>query len=445
MLLSELDAGSNLLAIRTTADRSPTGYVVHGEKQLINMVRRADLLVTLARTSAPAGGLGAASGLSLFLIVRDATVENLPRWRTSPVPAADIGGVRFDGTAVGAEALLGEEGQGFGLVQKSLALSRGGISAFAVGTSNRALGIALAYAGERTLYGAPIAKLDAIADHLVKMAAWDLAVTTLALKACAAVNAYGGRAAHLTAVAKLACCDLAERAVGEGRAILGARSLLTSLPYQQLSRDVTLYGIFDGTRHVMLEQIQWRLRQLSARTDEADGEVDPGAGIYRAAAEAMPTVVRRRGRPWLPKPSAVAGRLANTSRFDLQPLMACSLALDEVARRIDPDVWKGQTVSFALAECLAHLEAALAIAELADPSQRPALGARAIEGGAGPAAFATLGAFAIAAIVGRVFGEIRRIALGAGIDPSWDGAERAAAVVEVRQGASLREALRDSL
>ncbi|HEU5056708.1 MAG TPA: acyl-CoA dehydrogenase family protein, partial [Kofleriaceae bacterium] len=99
MLLSEWDSGSNLAGTRTRAARDPGGgWVLDGEKQLINLVRRADLLMTLARTGPPgAGPLGATAGLSLFLVERTGGVELLPRRRTLPVPAADIAGARFAG------------------------------------------------------------------------------------------------------------------------------------------------------------------------------------------------------------------------------------------------------------------------------------------------------------------------------------------------------------
>jgi alkylation response protein AidB-like acyl-CoA dehydrogenase len=441
MLLSEWDSGSNLTAIRTRATTSDGGYLVDGEKQLINAVRRADILVTLVRTSEPGGALGAASGLTLLWIDRDGSVEDTARWGTSAVPAADIGGLRFRDTRVAAANRLGGEGEGFGLVQKALSLSRGGVGAFATGTSNRALGIALAHGRERVLYGVPIMKLEAVAEHLVRMAAFDLATTTLALKTCAAVNAYGPRAAHLTAIAKLACSDLAERAVAEGRAVMGARSLLTALPFQQVARDVVLYGIFDGTRHLMLDQIQWRLKQVAARGDE--GEPDTGAAMYRAPIEDMVRLTRRRGRPWLPAPSKVAARLAGDGAFDIGPLIAASAALEQVARSIPPAAWQSQRTSFALGECLAELEAALAVAELADPTRRAGLGARAVEGAEGPLPLAVLAEHAVAMLICRSLDRLRRIVTTCNVAVDLHAVERAATLTESKTGALLCDALRD--
>src|SRR6185503_2257377 len=109
-------------------------------------------------------------------------------------------------------------------------------------------------------------------------------------------NALGLGAAHYTAVAKLACCRLAEEAVDEGRRVLGARALLAAHPYSQLVRDILLYGIFDGTSHLMLEQIQWRLAQESARPERDADTLSMLREIYGAPPAPLPAILRQRAR-----------------------------------------------------------------------------------------------------------------------------------------------------
>ncbi len=60
----------------------------------------------------------------------------------------------------------------------------------------------------------------------MRLHALDLLVHALAVKATAMINAYGASAVHYGAAAKVACCRLAERAVDEGRHLLGARAPL---------------------------------------------------------------------------------------------------------------------------------------------------------------------------------------------------------------------------
>jgi alkylation response protein AidB-like acyl-CoA dehydrogenase len=463
MLLSEWSHGSHLLATETSAERgrvagggfAPVGageqadhYRLNGEKQLINLGGRARLLMTLTRTSPrPAGGLGGAGGLTLLLVERDDTVEQLPRWRTLPAPAADIGGMRFRDTLVPAGSRIGGEGEGFRLVQSALAISRGGISAFASGTSSRACGLALAHARERVLYGEPIARLAAVADHLARMAALDLACNCLSIKAAAAVNALGQRAAHLTAVAKLVACDLAERVVAEGRAVLSARALLLDLPYQQVVRDVLLYGIFDGTRHLMLDQIQWRVRQMCRQAGAAQGAAGEDDGgepeIYRAPPASIVESSRLRGRPWLPRPAATAERLGQLAgAIDLGPLADGARALEAAAGSLSPEAWNEQPLAFALAGCWARLEAALAVAEVGDPARRVALGLPALPAGASerldPDELARL---AVAMIAREALSDARAALAGCGVDLGG-AAERALALEEARAARAVRESVR---
>jgi alkylation response protein AidB-like acyl-CoA dehydrogenase len=450
MLLSEWQRGSNLAGTETRGERGhidggafrpiapgqPAGhYRITGEKQLINLVRRADLLMTLVRTGEPApGSLGRAGGLTMLLVERDGTVENLPRWRTLPAPAADIGGARFSGTLVPAERRIGEEGEGFRLVQSALTLSRGGIAAFASGTASRACGLAFAYASERAPYGEPIARLEPIAGHLARMAALDLAVTCVSLRAAAAANALGLRAAHQTAVAKLVACDLAERAVTEGRAVLSARALLHEHPYQQVVRDVILYGIFDGTRHVMLDQIAWRARQMCR----------PGAGaeavqVYREPPARLDRSARRRGRPWLPRPSETAAALAELpGDVDVAPLAMACRALEAALAGVDADTWARPSFAFAIAASWADLEAALAVAELGDPTRRAALGMTAMPAADLPQP--DLAELAVALIAGEALMSARRILAGAGVDLPL-APERELAIMEHRAGARVRGAV----
>jgi len=515
MLLSEWH-GSHLTASETRAGRgrleagggfAPAAagqaadvYWVSGEKQLINLGRRAELLMTLARTSPAGAGLLGAGGLSLFLIERDVSVEVLPRWRTLPVPAADNGRARFRGTLVPVGSRTGDEGIGFRLARRALAMSCGGICAFASGAASPACGLAFAHSRERILYGQPIARLAPVADHLALMAAFDLTSACLSVTATAAVNALGQRAAHLTAVAKLVACDFAERAVNEGRAVVSARPLFTDLPYQQAFRDVILYGIFDSTRHLMLDQIRWRARQMCGDGPAAGAKItgaptgigarmgvaaaggegaSEGAGagaaprrgagtsdgggmngaaeasedgsvraaIYGVAPVNLVDAARRSGRPVLVRPSETAARLARQGgAAPLAALADGARALERATGSLPAEAWSDPAVGFALAETWARLEAALAVAELGDPGRRAALGLPGLSAAAGadspPLDAAELARFAVALVAGEALADARMLLAGGGVDLGADAAEKALAGQQAAAGRAVRDAIR---
>lgn len=363
MLLTELAHGSNLAGTETRAEPLPDGrYRLTGRKDLINGGTRHDLLVTLAR-------LG--DGFGMFLVERDPTVTALPRWTTLPASAADISGVRLAGTV--ADSLIGGAGDGLNVLQLTLVLSRGGIGSLASGATSGALAQAVHYARERDVYGEPIVRLGAIAEHLQRMAALDVVVAAAAVKASYLINALGPAAGHFTAVAKYACCALAERAVTEGRAVLGARALVEEFGYAARVRDVTLYGVFDGTSHILLDQLQWRLERFAAGRDRA---TDPNATLadaYRRTPSPLVEVARQRLRPYAPGPSARCAALPGHPAKLVGGLFEA--LQDVVSRARASGRWAAdQAWRFAAAAVLAEAEALLAACELIDPACRAALG-----------------------------------------------------------------------
>jgi alkylation response protein AidB-like acyl-CoA dehydrogenase len=374
LLLTEWSHGSDLANISTRAHKQSGGYVLSGQKDLINGGHEADLLVTLARTGEPAspgqaGELGALGVLSLFAVERGEGVVSLPKYRTLAAPAADISGLRFADVSVPERDLIGGEGRGFSIVQQTLSLSRGGIAALAAGAANRAFELAAGYARRRHLYGAPLAELDPIADHLANLCALDHLCTALAVETAALANTFGQGAAYFTAVAKLACCELAEEAVAEGRKILAARALMSDLPYAMLSRDVLLYAVFDGTRHVMLGHLDRFLARMASGRDRSAG-ADPLPEALATAPARLVDVAPRRARPLLP---SIAGRLealgASSPGASLATPVAAGLLQSVEAMRSAGDAWHPDPARrFEAAEILAGLEAVAALAALGGES-----------------------------------------------------------------------------
>ncbi|MFI6743399.1 acyl-CoA dehydrogenase family protein [Nonomuraea sp. NPDC050451] len=378
MLLTELDHGSNLLRNRAAARRGDGGFTLEGEKHLINGGSEHDLLMAFLRTRPGPPSEQRLAGLrdfSLFLLERDATVEPLPRWRTMPVRAADISGVRFRDTWAADDAVVGRLGDGFAIVQKSLMLSHGGVAAFASGAVSGALEFALGHARTRDVYGGPIVSLGAIAEHLVRMMVLDVVIAALAVKAAYGSNRFGSGAGYFGAAAKYACCRLAEEAVGEGRQVLGARAFLESLPYARFVRDVPLYGVFDGTSHVMLDELSAQVMRFATTA-----RVHPSMEALRSVYLAEPQPIRATRRSWRPYAPALAGRcgdLASESgSAPVEVLAGLAVALDGVTRAARATGrWAAeQGLRFELAAVLAEIEALLAVCELASPACRASLG-----------------------------------------------------------------------
>jgi len=122
---SEPEAGSDLAALRTRAERDADHYRINGQKIWTSYAGMADTCFLLART-APGKG-----GISIFLVPMDTpgiTVRQIP----SIIGEGDIHEVFFDEVTVGPDALLGAEGQAWEIIRHVLSLERVGIPRFAM-------------------------------------------------------------------------------------------------------------------------------------------------------------------------------------------------------------------------------------------------------------------------------------------------------------------------
>jgi len=404
LLLSELSHGSNILRNDARAQRGTldpkgnfvavdenepcTHYQLTGEKHLINGATQHGLLFVCLRTRNFDGydrhseikePMTARSDFTLFWLDRGPGMKPLPRFHTLPARAADISGLRFENCIVEANRVVGREHGGLAVIHKTLMLSRGGVAALAAGCLNRARDLAMAYAQRRNVYGSPIVNLGAISDHLMRIEALNLLTSAISLKATALLNSVGLAASHYTSIAKIMACSLAEEGVREGQRVLGARSLLRELPYERLMRDVNLYGIFDGTSHVMMEELSARLAQEARPFGDGEGEstIEQIRSLYMTPPQPVTETLRSFRRPIiLPMVEHLKALDGLPGALSLAPLARTAEALFVLVRLLRESVlWKqDQGTRLAAAELLAMLETSIACIELCDPDRRAALG-----------------------------------------------------------------------
>jgi Acyl-CoA dehydrogenase, C-terminal domain len=276
------------------------------------------------------------------------------------------------------------------------------------------------------------------------MHALELLVTAAALKATAALNARGSAAAHYGAVAKYTCCVLLEELVTEGRSILGSRALLLDHAYHKLIGDAPLLSAFDGTTHLVLDQIQWRLNQLAATAaEEAQDWPATIAAIYRTPPQRLTDAVRVRASTLLVSPATYLRQLAiQPGDLPLQPLIAMIEELLAITRYCRArDVWESdQGLRFEAGKLFAYLETLIALVELADPQRRRQLGMTPLPEGAG---LHLLPTFAYGWFGGRVAAALRTLSTRVGREPA--AATNAAQLVFGSLYHTARSAMRSDL
>lgn len=136
-LFSEPDAGSDLASLATRAERDGDRYVVNGQKVWCSNGRVADRGILMARTAAPTDdAVPRHQGISFFLLdMRSAGIEVRPLRQMNG--AAEFDEVFLMDVQVPADALLGEEGQGWAVGMSALTNERGYIGASGISLQRR--------------------------------------------------------------------------------------------------------------------------------------------------------------------------------------------------------------------------------------------------------------------------------------------------------------------
>ncbi len=167
--LTEPDSGSDPTAIETVAVEQGETYLVSGRKVWASRIEASDYVVIVARTTPRSAVADPRKGLSLFLVDRArlddpaVDVEGIPKSATNAVPSYRVA---FDGLEIPASNLLGEEGEGFSQLLGGLNTERIVFAAECVGLCRIALDAAVAYAGDRTVFGRAIGRNQAIQHPL---------------------------------------------------------------------------------------------------------------------------------------------------------------------------------------------------------------------------------------------------------------------------------------
>jgi alkylation response protein AidB-like acyl-CoA dehydrogenase len=242
--LTEPEAGSDAGNVKTRAREDNGDWVIDGAKQFITNAGTdiSGLVCITART-----GENEISNL----IVPNGTpgYEQGTPYRKMGWNASDTRPLTFTDCRVPAENLLGPRGAGFKQFLRVLDIGRIGVAAMGVGLAQGALDEAIAYARERTAFGRPISKYQAIQGKLADMATEIEAGRLLVYKAARLKDA--GRDFSLTAAqAKLKTGRLAVRCAEEAVQIHGGYGYIEEYPVCRFYRDAKILTIGEGTDEV---------------------------------------------------------------------------------------------------------------------------------------------------------------------------------------------------
>ena len=247
--MSEPGTGSDLQAVRTTANKSGNGYVLNGSKTFITNGQHANLIIVVAKTDAGAG----AKGVSLMVVEAD----NAPGFRRGRrlkklgLDSADTSELFFEDVKLPPENLLGtEEGQGFAQLMNDLPRERLIVAVHAQAMIERALALTVEYVKQRQAFGKKIIEFQN---------------TQFVLAECKA-EATIGRVFHdhcierylddeldtvTASMAKYWLTDLQGKIIDRCLQLFGGYGYMEEFPISRMYRDARVMRIYAGTNEIM--------------------------------------------------------------------------------------------------------------------------------------------------------------------------------------------------
>ena len=251
--ISEPDGGTDALAARTRAEADGDGWRVTGTKLWISMAAQADVIFTVARTSAPPLGRSRANGLSVIAVPTDQDGVEIRRVHLAGMRGAGTCEVAFDGAVAPAESLIGQEGRGFHMLRDTLNIERLLSAGISIGIGQAALSAAVSYAGEREAFGRQIGGFQAVQHGLVD-ASVELAGAMLLLERAVEDHEAGSEVQNLSGMAKLAASEATAAVVDRGMRTMAAMGLARESPMQMWFRDARLQ-LFSPVSNEMVRNI----------------------------------------------------------------------------------------------------------------------------------------------------------------------------------------------
>ncbi|MBI5526787.1 MAG: acyl-CoA dehydrogenase family protein [Deltaproteobacteria bacterium] len=244
--ITEPEAGSDALSLKTTATPCDGGWVVNGSKTFITNAPIADFFIVQARLP---GTSGADGGIAFIL---DRGVPGL-----STGPKMDKLGVRCSPTAqifmeemrAGPEHVLGTPGEGLRQALGSLDVERSLSPFSSIGVAQACLDASARYALERKQFGKPIAKFQLIQEKLAEMAA-DLDVARHYCRRVVWMVTQGIKVTKEAAIAKLFASRMVSRVTTEAIQIHGGYGLMKEYNVERYFRDARILEIGAGTTEI---------------------------------------------------------------------------------------------------------------------------------------------------------------------------------------------------
>ena len=298
--VTEPDAGSNVVAIKTKADPVTndageiTGYRINGNKQFISTGLYADFITVLAHTPEGATFFIMEKGTEGYKPGKGEEKHGIRASNTSPLTFADA--------FVPVENLIGGvPGRGFKQASEVFGYTRLMVAAMGLGGGEAAMEIAINYAKERIQFKAPLSEKQGYTHKLIIPNVVRLAAAEAFIEETAARLDSGEKDLEVEgSISKLFTTESANKAAEDAMQALGGYGYIAEYEVEKIKRDVRITCIYEGTSEIqqnIISMFRWKKTRKSKGAfyqsirDEMQrlgAEVDDiGGRIYGLAADAL--------------------------------------------------------------------------------------------------------------------------------------------------------------
>jgi acyl-CoA dehydrogenase len=249
--MTEPGAGSDLQAVRTSAQQDGGDYVINGAKTYITNGQNADIVLTVCKTDPAAG----ARGTSLILVeadrpgfARGRNLDKVGQWM------ADTSELFFNDVRVPASNVIGEVNRGFIYLVSDLPQERLSISITAQAAAQRAFDEAVAFTRDRTAFGKKVIDFQNTRFTLADLKA-KLQVGWAHLDWAIARHVRGELTAEEAAASKYWHTEMQWEACDAALQLHGGAGYMNEYPIARIWRDARVRRIYGGTSEIMKELV----------------------------------------------------------------------------------------------------------------------------------------------------------------------------------------------
>ncbi len=245
--LSEPEAGSDAIAMKTRAVRDGDGWVLNGVKRWITNAGVSEFYTVMAVTDAEKRS----KGISAFVVEKgDEGVSFGAKEKKLGIKGSPTREVYFDNVRIPGDRMIGAEGTGFATAMKTLDHTRVTIAAQAVGVAQGALDYALGYVQERKQFGKPIGDFQGLQFMLADMGMKVEAARQITYAAAGRSERGDKDLTFFGAAAKCFASDVAMEVTTNAVQALGGYGYTSDYPVERMMRDAKITQIYEGTNQV---------------------------------------------------------------------------------------------------------------------------------------------------------------------------------------------------